>query len=402
MAPPKVEPGRDPQMVSRTRSLNVVFALTSIALLITFSLMIWYDYARPWKKHQNEFTLLEVKRTEVEIQEALGKLEAGKRKEIEDKIARGAEEKKARAKEIDKIQDELDKLDGEWYGVDQDYRFTKAKIDVARYEYEEADHRGAKNAPRKQEHLAELEKKWGELKLKLEDVIARRDAVRARKAELEKTSIEADKTEKEIFAEKIRLDEKLSRIRPGFVSFARNMPVIDMLNPSLKVNQIMPANLTDDVIFTGTPKVDRCTTCHLGIDKKGYENAPQPYTTHPNLELYVQGPHAIDKMGCTACHLGRGRATSFVGAVHTPSTAEQEKAWGKYGGGESYERLHHWDLPMTAKGTTESQCVKCHQGAVEVPAATTVNAGTLLVERYGCHGCHKIKGWEGLRKVGPD
>ena len=52
---------------------------------------------------------------------------------------------------------------------------------------------------------------------------------RARRAELEKTSIEADKTEKEIYAEKIRLDEKLKKIQPGFVSFARNMPVIDML-----------------------------------------------------------------------------------------------------------------------------------------------------------------------------
>src|SRR5687767_3887304 len=133
MAPPKIEPGRDPQMVSRTRSLNVVFALTSIGLLITFSLMIWYDYARPWKKHQNEFTKLEVKRTEVEIQEALGQVEAGKRKALEEQIARGAEEKKARGQEIGKIEDELDKLDGEWYRVDQDYRFTKAKIDVARY-----------------------------------------------------------------------------------------------------------------------------------------------------------------------------------------------------------------------------------------------------------------------------
>jgi hypothetical protein len=293
MAPPKVEPGRDPQMVDRTRKLNVVFALTSIGLLITFSLMIWYDYARPWKKHQNEFTLLEVKRTEVEIQEALGNVEAGRRKELEDKIARGAEEKKARAQEIGKIEDELDTLDGEWYRVDQDYRFTKARIDVKRYEYEDAEHKGARSAEKRKGELAELEQQWGELKLKLEDVIARRDAVRARKAELEETSIEADRTEKEIFAEKIRLDEKLKNIRPGFVSFARNMPVIDMLNPSLKVNQIMPPHLTDDVIFTGTPKVDRCTTCHLGIDKKGYEDAPQPYTTHPKLELFLQGPHPI-------------------------------------------------------------------------------------------------------------
>jgi len=389
-------------MASRARTLNVVFALTSIGLLITFSLMIWYDYARPWKKHQNEFTLLEVERTEVEIQEALGKVDAGKRQELADKIARGAEEKKSRAKEIDKVQDELDKLDGEWYRVDQDYRFTKAKIDVARYEYEDADHKGARNATKKQENLGQLEKQWGELKLKLEDVIGRRDAVRARRAELEKTSIEADKTEKEIYAEKIRLDEKLKKIRPGFVSFARNMPVIDMLNPSLKVNQIMPANLTDDVIFTGTPRVDRCTTCHLGIDKKGYETAPQPYTTHPKLELFLQGPHPIERIGCTACHQGRGRATSFVGAVHTPSTPEQEKAWGKYTGSDEYHRLHHWDLPMTAKGTTEAQCIKCHQGVVDVPQAGTLNAGTMLVERYGCYGCHKIKGWETLRKVGPD
>ena len=232
MAPPKIEPGRDPQMVDRTRKLNVVFALTSIGLLITFSLMIWYDYARPWKKHQNEFTLLEVKRTELEIQEALGKVDAGKRKALEEQIARGEEEKKARGKEIEQVEDELDKLDGEWYRVDQDYRFTKAKIDVARYEYEEADHNGARSAAKKKAHLAELEKQWGELKLKLEDVVARRDAVRARRDELEKTSLEADKTVKEVYAEKIRLDEKLKNIRPGFVSFARNMPVIDMLNPS--------------------------------------------------------------------------------------------------------------------------------------------------------------------------
>ena len=86
---PKLEPGRDAEMASRTRKLNVVFALTSIGLLITFSLMIWYDYDRPWKKHQNEFTLLEVKRTELEIQEALGKVDASKRKALEDQIARG-------------------------------------------------------------------------------------------------------------------------------------------------------------------------------------------------------------------------------------------------------------------------------------------------------------------------
>ncbi len=175
-----------------------------------------------------------------------------------------------------------------------------------------------------------------------------------------------------------------------------------MLNPSLKVNQIITANLQDDVIFTGTPKVDRCTTCHLGIAKKGYETAPQPYTTHPNLDLYLGGPHAIEKVGCTVCHQGRGRATNFKGAVHTASTREQEGAWGKYTHTKEYERWHQWDLPMMSKGNVESQCLKCHRGVVEVPKAEKLNVGNLLVEKYGCFGCHKIKGWEDLRKVGPD
>ena len=156
------------------------------------------------------------------------------------------------------------------------------------------------------------------------------------------------------------------------------------------------------MIFTGTPKVDRCTTCHLGIDKKGFEKAPQPYTTHPNLDLYVTGPHALDRIGCTVCHQGRGRATGFKAAVHTASSREQEQAWGKYTGTKEYDRWHLWDQPMMAKGNTESQCLKCHRGVVEVPRAEKLNAGTALVEKYGCFGCHKIKGWEDLRKVGPD
>jgi mono/diheme cytochrome c family protein len=39
---------------------------------------------------------------------------------------------------------------------------------------------------------------------------------------------------------------------------------------------------------------------------------------------------------------------------------------------------------------------------VDVPQADRLNAGIFLIERNGCFGCHKIKGWEGLRKVGPD
>ena len=398
----KPEPGRDPEMARRTEKLNLLFALTSMALLIAFSWMIWADYDREWKKHQLEFGKLEVKLTAAQIQQELGKVGADRKKALEAQLARGDQEIAAQRGEIQKAQAEAEKIHTAWYAIDQDYRFTKADIDVKRYEYEEAAHNRAPSAEKRKAELAALEKKWAELRLELEDVKAREDAVKARLAELEKTRLDAEKQLKEALGEYNRLQDRLRKIEPGFVSFARNLPILDLANPSLKVNQIMPANLFDDVIFSPTPKVDRCTTCHLGIDAKGYEKAPQPFTSHPDIDTYLRGSHPMEKIGCTVCHQGRGRATSFVNAVHTPASKEDQDKWGKYSGTKEYERWHQWDQPMLAKGHTESQCAKCHQGVVDVPKADKLNAGVQLMQKYGCFGCHKIKGWENLRKVGPD
>ncbi len=398
----KPEPGRDAEMARRTEKLNLLFALTSIGMLIAFSWMIWADYDREWKKHQLEFGKLEVKLTEQQQQEALGKIGAERMKAIDAALAKGDAEIAAKREEIQAARAEADKIHSQWYAIDQDYRFTKAFIDVKRYDYEEAAHKGKPSAASEKAELDALEAKWADVRLKLEDVKAREAAANAAIADLEKTRLDAEKVQKEASGELQRLGDKLRKIQPGFVSIVRNLPVLDLANPSLKVNQIMPANLYDDVIFSPTPKVDRCTTCHLGIDQKGYEKAPQPYTSHPDIDTYLRGGHPIEKVGCTVCHQGRGRATSFVNAVHTPSTKEAEEAWGKYSNTKEYERWHLWDQPMLAKGYTESQCLKCHQGNVEVPKAERLNNGVMLVERYGCFGCHKIKGWENLRKVGPD
>ena len=125
----KNEPGRDPEMVSRTRALNVVFALTSLGLLVVLSLMVWADYDRPWKKYQKEFTTLEQKRTEEQIQQALGKVDAARKAQIEAQLQKGEQEAAQNADAIRKAQAEVDDLHNEWYRVDQDFRFTKAKID---------------------------------------------------------------------------------------------------------------------------------------------------------------------------------------------------------------------------------------------------------------------------------
>jgi cytochrome c2 len=402
MPPAKVEPGRDPQMAERTRKLNTAFALSSLALLLVLSWMVWADYDREWKDYQKAFNRLEVTYTKQQIQEALGAVDAGKLQQLDAELQRGRQEEARRRDEVRKLQAELREIGGRWYAADQDFRFTKARIDVARYEYDEAVHKKLASAQKRKAHLDELEKQWQAFRVKREAIEAEQAQKQAQLDAIEKTRAEAEKARAELMQRKSQLDARLETITPGVVSFVRNLPVLDLANPSLKVNQIMPVSLFDDVNFTLTPKVDRCTTCHLAIDKKGYEDKPQPFRTHPDVDLYLRGGHPIDRVGCTGCHMGRGRATGFHKAAHTPSTPEQEKAWGKYTGSKEYHALHHWDLPMTARGHTESQCRKCHQGAVEIPGAERLNAGVFLIERYGCFGCHKIKGWEGLRKVGPD
>src|SRR5688500_3418978 len=111
MPPAKPEPGRDPEMAQRTQVLNVVFALSSIALLLTLSLMIWYDYDREWKHYQLKYTDLDVKRTQTQIEEALGKVDAAKRAQLEQQLQQSKQEAAANREAAAKAEKELGRLE---------------------------------------------------------------------------------------------------------------------------------------------------------------------------------------------------------------------------------------------------------------------------------------------------
>src|SRR5262252_5488787 len=49
--------------------------------------------------------------------------------------------------------------------------------------------------------------------------------------------------------------------------------------------------------------VDRCVTCHLGIDDPRMTDQPTPHRTHPKGLLEI---HRVEKFGCTVCHQGQG------------------------------------------------------------------------------------------------
>ncbi len=137
---------------------------------------------------------------------------------------------------------------------------------------------------------------------------------------------------------------------------------------------------------------------------------PQPYATHPRLDLFVSdsSPHPMKDFGCTICHQGQGSSTSFKWASHAPNSPKVGHEWhAEYG----WFNNHHWILPMLPERFEESSCLKCHHQVVDLepsqkfpePPAPKLVEGYQLVRQYGCYGCHEINGWAGPdKRIGPD
>ena len=177
-----------------------------------------------------------------------------------------------------------------------------------------------------------------------------------------------------------------------------------MINPSLRVQQVQLPDHFINVNFMQIPRVDRCTTCHVAADRKGFEDPKirEVYRTHPRIHRMVgsESMHPANSFGCTPCHGGRDRATSFWSAGHSPETEAQKAAWTKKYDWE-FDRFN--ENPVLPLKYAEAGCYRCHAKEAGFPEAPTLDSGMRVVESLGCWGCHRIDGLEkqGLPKVGP-
>lgn len=120
-------------------------------------------------------------------------------------------------------------------------------------------------------------------------------------------------------------------------------------------------------------RVDRCITCHLGVDDPTYAQADLPFRYHINADQ-----HPFDKFGCTVCHQGQGRATTVK---------------------DAHGSVRHWLSPLLPAEYIYSSCGKCHLSG-DVPEMEKLNLGKQLFKEKGCQGCHKLFGEGG--NIGPD
>jgi mono/diheme cytochrome c family protein len=109
--------------------------------------------------------------------------------------------------------------------------------------------------------------------------------------------------------------------------------------------------------------VDRCRTCHRGIDEPVMADAPKPYRAHSGDALRFHPP---GEFGCTVCHGGQG-----------PSLAGVDDAHG---------RIDYWDQPLLPLRYVEASCGRCHRNA-DLPSGDVLERGRAVARRE-CDHCH--------------
>src|SRR5215467_5810383 len=312
--------------------LNVVFAAASIFLLLSTVWMVWDDYDRDWKNTQRRFAQLQTDVARADLQKAQRSLDRNKLGQLQAQLAAADKNATANKGKIDEIQKKLDDVNVRLDRTQKDFQYAKANLDHDRYDFEATRATNPEAVGNKGQLVADEQKRLADLNQQVEEMTAQRAALQKQIAQYNGAVGTTAKQIEDMHAETTRLSKVLDTVSPSFSKdYFLNAPLLDFMAPTIKIQQLILPNVVDDVNFKTVPKMDRCTTCHLSIDKKGFEKYPQPYKTHPNLDVYLGGSsvHPIDKIGCTACHEGMGQSVSFKDAAHTPSTEKQKAEWEK-------------------------------------------------------------------------
>jgi len=364
--------------------LNVVFAASSLFLFFTTIWMVFDDFDREWKGYQRQFVLLEGYVTSLSLQAAQAGIDPVRLQQLNAERAAAEGQLAANAEQVAQLEDALADVEADYYLANQEFNFQKADYDVARYAYEELREEHPEEAEEERPEIDAMYDRWVELGLQVEELVARRDDLRAQIGEYTGGVSDADNAIRELTAEATRLAALVEDLQVDFVGdYLLNAPLLDFMAPSLTVQQTITPNVHDELNFIRFQKMDRCRTCHIAIDREGYEAYPQPYTTHPNLDTYVgsASPHPLATTGCTVCHEGMGQSIGFIHASHTPGDEAQMHAWEEQYG---WEVPHLWDYPMLPTDMTAASCATCHQEPVYVDAPQDLPLAYSLYQRPPC------------------
>lgn len=274
---------RDKERLYKPGRLSVWFAVASAALVASLLWMIWADhFARPWKGIQADFFRRQAGLLEVDRQRKEATLlgvgartdeEREKRTRVEELEKAVADEDRAleaKREERERLERELAEAKTLVAEADRDIKQTKGDYAEYRYNWQEAGLRKADAEQKRWEARLEAvgskqderEKERMEHLARQKALEARLDAMLARK----KAAVAALEAARREYAGVTRqLDDAVGKTERNAW---RNLPLLDIVSPSIRIEKVVLENIHDDYVFATSPKVDMCMTCHRGIDQE--------------------------------------------------------------------------------------------------------------------------------------
>ncbi|MDN3515651.1 MAG: c-type cytochrome [Candidatus Brocadia sp.] len=343
------------------KSYRKLFVAVSFLLVAVTAWVIVNETVdrRPWKKYQKQFYRLEYEKTKENYRKERAVFESPdirkKYGETKKKLERAWEDFKKPS-----VQEEYHKLSEELRNGTNELDALKFQGIVARNKSMEKEYLYGKTQDEQiKREIEELEATGKECAVRIKDLEGNIALVKARLGEL-RSDVDAR-------------TEELETYTAGLERYKTQLKTFRKTRPSLQVYQTYMEDLNI---------VDRCMSCHVGINKTEEVSAEQPYASHPDQKLYL-GNHPPERFGCVLCHDGQASATSGVKKAH----------------GE----VEYWLTPINRGKMAQASCIRCHNEGKEVKGGEILWKGRRLFENLGCYGCHDTSGLgeDKHRMIGP-
>jgi mono/diheme cytochrome c family protein len=350
------------QTAVENRSYGTYYLIFSGLLFLGTAWAVWDEVKirRPWKEYQTTYREMLAAKLDSLRHEAMEGADQDRINTLQEELKQAEaalqsdEYKKALAQKNDLLAD-LEIATREW-------RFARSRSDAAYYQYKKSLQDGKESSSHRREidkHEEDIAARFAEMNA-LDHKIAAVDEVLNRYQDtIARLQVELA----QLFAETNALSLKMQRVR--------NMPIT--------VRQVMMNDFEFTPFSEIKARIDRCQTCHLGWSEPLMEEAPQPFTLHPLPELLSK--HNPESFGCTPCHRGQGPALT-AGFAHGDAD-------------------HYWETPILRGVDVWASCNTCHTEETLLKGAPPFTKAKNLVLETGCFGCHEIKGYTDVPKIGP-
>ena len=353
--------------------LNRVFFAAGIVLTVIFIGMVISDYTRDWKTIQRIFMRMDARKTREaalaarqkaygeERQKLLGDLRAA-RTEVasRQKAARPAEREAPRSQPED-LPRATSRPSSRRPPSTRRSTSTRTRSPTSRRPRPgpaRSSTRSARISPPRTCGWPKRKREESEVNEEIKQITAKQDEARA--------SIE-----------KLSADFKLSRqkfesLKQDALFQLRNSPILDMVNPSLRVQQVQLPEHFNDVNFMRIPRVDRCATCHVAADRNGFEDAEERRLPHPS----VARPDGRQRVAASVRRPSAARPATAAATARRrsgrratrPRRRRRRARWEKNFDWQ-FDRFN--EMPILPMKYTEAGCYRCHAEEANFPDAPT-------------------------------